>query len=283
MAVEQPLPQQFTQEHNTATGEYGYSYSGGSSSKTEFRANDGTTTGAYSYVDPHGILQTVNYIADEFGFRAAGSTIPSENSLALDGAKEISHPIVEHQLNRRKRGVYLAAAPVAVAPVSTSSQSRVQVHRNAQLITHQPIVVAHPAIALLNRKKRGLVAAPLYVEHLPFSSSHQERYQIHNSAKIIQEYHQPIVEAKAALPVAPIIYEQLPLSSSHQERYQIHNNAKIVHEYHQPIYASAPVVNAPTYLQDLSHPATAPIKDYYPAAPAESTLVSDDAVAVESA
>ena len=70
----EPLPQ-YTQEQNTATGEYGYSYSGGPSAKTEFRALDGTTTGTYSYVDAHGILQTVNYIADEFGFRAAGSNI----------------------------------------------------------------------------------------------------------------------------------------------------------------------------------------------------------------
>merc|ERR1719230_869541 len=36
-------------------------------------------TGAYSYVDPHGLLQQVQYVADGAGFRVADSRLPVFN------------------------------------------------------------------------------------------------------------------------------------------------------------------------------------------------------------
>lgn len=57
-------------------GQYEYSYTGDTSAKTESRSLDGTTRGAYSYIDAHGILQQVHYIADKDGFRVLATNLP---------------------------------------------------------------------------------------------------------------------------------------------------------------------------------------------------------------
>ncbi|KAK1125858.1 hypothetical protein K0M31_005396 [Melipona bicolor] len=64
--------------HHTqdSLGQYDYSYMGDSSAKTESRSLDGTTRGAYSYIDPNGILQQVHYVADHNGFRVVATNLP---------------------------------------------------------------------------------------------------------------------------------------------------------------------------------------------------------------
>nr|CAD7257165.1 unnamed protein product [Timema shepardi] len=57
-------------------GQYSYGYADGNSVKHESRAIDGTTHGAYSYVDGNGIVQSVKYHADALGFRAHGTNFP---------------------------------------------------------------------------------------------------------------------------------------------------------------------------------------------------------------
>ncbi|XP_014485959.1 PREDICTED: uncharacterized protein LOC106750268 [Dinoponera quadriceps] len=74
------LPYRFLHSslHHTqdSLGQYDYTYSGDSSAKTESRSLDGTTRGAYSYIDPNGILQQVHYIADHNGFRVMATNLP---------------------------------------------------------------------------------------------------------------------------------------------------------------------------------------------------------------
>ncbi|XP_011065323.1 PREDICTED: uncharacterized protein LOC105152623 [Acromyrmex echinatior] len=74
------LPYRFLHSslHHTqdSLGQYDYSYTGDSSAKTESRSLDGTTRGAYSYIDPNGILQQVHYIADHNGFRVMATNLP---------------------------------------------------------------------------------------------------------------------------------------------------------------------------------------------------------------
>ncbi|OAD59916.1 Cuticle protein 6, partial [Eufriesea mexicana] len=64
--------------HHTqdSLGQYDYSYTGDSSAKTESRSLDGTTRGAYSYIDPNGVLQQVHYVADHNGFRVMATNLP---------------------------------------------------------------------------------------------------------------------------------------------------------------------------------------------------------------
>ncbi|XP_037080593.1 cuticle protein 19.8-like [Pollicipes pollicipes] len=57
-------------------GDYSYGYADGLSTKTESKNAYGATLGSYSYVDPNGLTQTVNYVADSAGFRAQGTNLP---------------------------------------------------------------------------------------------------------------------------------------------------------------------------------------------------------------
>ena len=56
-------------------GNFQYGYSNINSQKHETGNAYGGVSGSYSYVDANGIVQTINYIADELGFRAQGTNI----------------------------------------------------------------------------------------------------------------------------------------------------------------------------------------------------------------
>ncbi|XP_058808034.1 uncharacterized protein LOC131673777 [Phymastichus coffea] len=281
-----PLPS-FSQEQNTATGEYGYSYHGGPSAKTEFRASDGTTTGTYSYVDAHGLLQTVNYIADEFGFRAAGSNIPSDGVSALDAhLTEQSRQTLNALSQRKKRGIFvepiLAAAPAAHLPVASSHQSRFQIHNGAKIIeeVRSPVIASAHHVPLLFRKKRGI-----YTAEAPLPPT---------TAKILDELApKPVlvhaaptaVEVRTALPaVATTSYTQhLPVATSSQSRFQLHNGAKIFQQTSLPVFAPIfPAHFAPSF---PAHFAPAfPAHPVAPAFPASQAVIADgDSITVESA
>ncbi|CAA9997390.1 unnamed protein product [Nesidiocoris tenuis] len=58
-------------------GQYAYGYSGGPSAKHELKTADGLTSGGYSYIDSHGLVQTAAYLSDPVnGFRVAATNIP---------------------------------------------------------------------------------------------------------------------------------------------------------------------------------------------------------------
>merc|ERR1711884_694267 len=59
-----------------ASDQYHFGYANGDSSKEEIKLPDGSIQGTYSYVDANGIVQTVNYVADEHGFRVAAANLP---------------------------------------------------------------------------------------------------------------------------------------------------------------------------------------------------------------
>merc|ERR1712004_373114 len=59
-------------------GQFSFGYENINSAKTETKDAFGVTRGSYQYVDANGIVQTVNYIADDVnGFRVAGTNIPT--------------------------------------------------------------------------------------------------------------------------------------------------------------------------------------------------------------
>uniref|UniRef100_A0A0A1WXC5 Cuticle protein 6 n=1 Tax=Zeugodacus cucurbitae TaxID=28588 RepID=A0A0A1WXC5_ZEUCU len=70
-----PTQQQYhTQD---GLGQYAYGYAEPHSTKHEVRSLDGITRGSYSYRDATGKLQTVDYTADDNGFRVAATNLPS--------------------------------------------------------------------------------------------------------------------------------------------------------------------------------------------------------------
>lgn len=83
-----PLPV-YHQSQDTRAGVHAYSYAGGPSAKEEVRGLDGVTRGSYSYLDAHGILQSVFYVADEGGFRVAATNLPGDGDHPSYAAGEI--------------------------------------------------------------------------------------------------------------------------------------------------------------------------------------------------
>jgi len=72
--VEPPSSQFHAQDE---FGQFSFGYQNINSAKTETKDAFGVTRGSYQYVDANGVLQTVNYIADDVnGFRVAGTNIP---------------------------------------------------------------------------------------------------------------------------------------------------------------------------------------------------------------
>merc|ERR1712166_632596 len=69
-----PLSSQFAAGDEFGNTQYGYS--NWASSKHEVGNGFGQKTGSYQYVDPNGELQTITYVADEFGFRTEDSRLP---------------------------------------------------------------------------------------------------------------------------------------------------------------------------------------------------------------
>ena len=55
-----------------------------------FTAADGIVRGAYQYLDSEGDIQTVNYIADNLGFKVAGTSLPID-------AVDLPVPVIHSQ------------------------------------------------------------------------------------------------------------------------------------------------------------------------------------------
>merc|ERR1712223_1718597 len=76
-----PVPIQASSSQFHAQDEFGqfsFGYENINSAKTETKDAFGVTRGSYQYVDANGLVQTVNYIADDInGFRVAGTNIPT--------------------------------------------------------------------------------------------------------------------------------------------------------------------------------------------------------------
>jgi hypothetical protein len=90
-------------------GNYDYSYSNPNSAKREFGNALTGVTGSYSYVDGLGATQRVDYVADDFGFRATGTNFPT--TAATLG------------LHRRRRSLIAPYAAPVIAPYAAPAVS----------------------------------------------------------------------------------------------------------------------------------------------------------------
>merc|ERR1712020_801909 len=110
-------------------GQFSFGYENINSAKTETKDAFGVTRGSYQYVDANGIVQTVNYIADDInGFRVAGTNIPiapAAAPLGLPVAPEVPVaaplvPVVETPEVAAARAEHLAAHEAAKAEVAAA-------------------------------------------------------------------------------------------------------------------------------------------------------------------
>ena len=115
-------------------GQYNYGYSNPNSAKVETKSADGIVRGSYTYVDPEGKLQTVQYISDAFGFRVAGTNIP---------VHVVDEPAPAPAV------VEVAAAPVVQAYDAATVQEPAVVAETVQTLPVQPIVTPQVAYSYL--------------------------------------------------------------------------------------------------------------------------------------
>merc|ERR1712083_650098 len=82
----------------------------------------GGVTGSYTYADEAGV-HTVNYVADDFGFRVASDNLPVApvyNAALPVAPVHAAAPAVEAEASRTKRSAQLAAfGPTAYAGLAT--------------------------------------------------------------------------------------------------------------------------------------------------------------------
>lgn len=111
-------------------GQYAYGYSGGPSIKAESKSIDGITRGSYSYIDPDGKLQTVEYTADALnGFRAAATNLPH----APIDDKLAPEPVQETPEVAKARAEHLAAYKEAEIRAAKYPEEPSEIQNDAML------------------------------------------------------------------------------------------------------------------------------------------------------
>merc|ERR1712061_83928 len=126
-------------------GQFSFGYENINSAKAETKDAFGVTRGSYQYVDANGILQTVNYIADDInGFRVAGTNIPvapAAPNVALPVAPEVPAvkplvapvPVVETPEVAAARAEHLKAHEEAKAAVVAANEDKTEPTTEAEL------------------------------------------------------------------------------------------------------------------------------------------------------
>ena len=77
-------------------GQYSFGYSDTGSVRQESKTADGVVTGGYRYVDGNGLIQTVEYIADDAGFRVAGTNLPIASGAGPEDTPEVAAAKIQH-------------------------------------------------------------------------------------------------------------------------------------------------------------------------------------------
>ncbi|XP_071556219.1 uncharacterized protein [Temnothorax nylanderi] len=265
-----PLPV-YHQSQDTRAGVHAYSYAGGPSAKEEVRGLDGVTRGSYSYVDAHGILQSVFYVADEGGFRVAATNLPTDDNLPLEPGELLTARYAYSQkharaaggeevhlasgASRRKRSLEASADDQDRHQTENPSSQGDQADQSSAAIaspksSHElPTPDEEKSKGRANRAVVEAVVAPVYglldsvlIPRLTgAATSQQSRVDVHNNVRLKAAQlvktagvlSEPVYETTVILP------SQVPLATSQQSRVQVHNNLRVQ-------VPEEPVVNAET-------------------------------------
>ncbi|XP_070530392.1 uncharacterized protein [Cardiocondyla obscurior] len=243
----------YHQSQDTRAGVHAYSYAGGPSAKEEVRGLDGVTRGSYSYVDAHGILQSVFYVADEDGFRVAATNLPTDNSLPHETnevllakyaySHEHAKATVEREeghTSRRKRSPEAPADQDQRQTENPSSQGDQADRDSAANATPKSSheVLKSEEKSSQDRANRGTadpaVVAPVYgllgsvlIPRSGATASHQSRVDVHNTIRLkAAQAIKPAGVPSEPVYEAVILPSQIPLATSHQNRVQVHDNLR---------------------------------------------------------
>jgi len=271
-----PLPV-YHQSQDTRIGVHAYSYAGGPSAKEEVRGLDGVTRGSYSYIDAHGILQSVFYVADEGGFRVAATNLPddhvdpprtSEILVARNVQEHAKVTAGEQEAKVEDPGVRAASRAKRSLEASAdqdqannpSSQADQDDRNPSARDSHEPpapekkAAVDPPVIAPVYG---GFLRSVLIPRLTGAATSHQSRVDIRNSFGL--KAVQPLEILAEPGHKALFLSAQLPLAVSHQNRFQIHSDLRAISEIPEK-NTKVIGIQAVAELQPL--PVVAALRDY---------------------
>ncbi|XP_028137854.1 cuticle protein-like [Diabrotica virgifera virgifera] len=109
--ISAPIASQYHSQDSL--GQYTYGYANHLSAKSEARAFDGSVLGSYSYLDPSGKIQSVEYAADDQGFRATSSNLPVAPAVPEVPVVAVPVPIQDTPEVVEARAKHLAAVEEA--------------------------------------------------------------------------------------------------------------------------------------------------------------------------
>jgi len=175
-AVVSPIKSQYHTQNEL--GQYAYGYNDGYSSKSETKHASGLTEGAYSYVDPNGVLQQYKYVSDENGYRVSGTNLPV--APAVPAVAAAPAPVQAVAVEAAP-----AAAPVNDAEIPQQVQDTPEVA--AAKISHQ---IAY------DEAKKAAEASPDDGQYNGDSSS--------DSVEVPAAPAAPVAPAAPAAPAAPV-------------------------------------------------------------------------------
>lgn len=239
----------YHQSQDTRVGVHAYSYAGGPSAKEEVRGLDGVTRGSYSYIDAHGILQSVFYVADEGGFRVAATNLPVDDDLPTaepvllgknvlqEDAKVTAGEKAEHT-SRRKRSVEASTDNQDQAE-NSSSQERDSANAspNASPKSSHEIPAQekeadadqanHGTAASVIAPVIGLSDSILVPRLIGAATSSQNRVDVHNNVRLKTVQPVKTIGVLSAPAYETVILpNQVPLAVSHQSRVQVDDNLR---------------------------------------------------------
>lgn len=117
------LQQYFTQD---TLGQYSYGYKEPLSTKQEVRTLDGVTSGSYSYIDANGLLQTVDYRADDEGFHVAATNLPKASNAGPKPVEETPEVAAAREQHLAAHKAILqgnpSASPILPKPVEDTTE-----------------------------------------------------------------------------------------------------------------------------------------------------------------
>ncbi|XP_067648107.1 uncharacterized protein Cpr72Ea [Eurosta solidaginis] len=122
-------PNQLQYHTQDGLGHYAYGYAEPHSAKQETRSLDGITRGTYSYLDPAGKLQVVDYTADDDGFHVAATNLPHDKAgvktqQPLQEATEQQEQQQQQELQQPFRGTATSVGDSIATDVATTSDNR---------------------------------------------------------------------------------------------------------------------------------------------------------------
>ena len=145
-------------------GQFSFGYENINSAKTETRDAFGVTRGRYQYVDANGILQTVNYTADDVnGFRVAGTNIPTGPAALAAGPA----PVLETPEVAAARAEHLAAHVEAQKAATAEKKKKKRSPEDEDEPTPEPESEPEPEAERKKREAEPVLASPPLLPSAP--------------------------------------------------------------------------------------------------------------------